>query len=410
LPIRVEPKPKHRKRLQNIFLDNRGFPGQSNEYDHVLHDIDSGPILRKLKYPKPDLNAPPDPAHHLPFIPKKHKAQMHQDMDLLHLAPNLQEQVYSLIRECWSVFDGKGVFVPVKNYECVIDTGNARPIAVKKILYGECKTVIMRCCIASLAKVGHIVQITDGPWLFKALLAAKSHQEHVHNIKDFVWRFCVNYIPLNGITLQIAYPIPWCDSAVFNKFGAGAWMWMFDAPMGYHQLAVAKLSQEKLAFQGVDAIKWTYTVMPFGPTNGPATFINFIHDIDNVWKELAQQRGLHINEDTNTTIIVDDIVSWADHIHHALTYMRRQLQVCQAYNLSLNLCKSFFFPARFEFVGIDVCEDGNCPAQSKHSLLKMWSAPEFVWDVAKLIGFAQFYSQFIPNFEMRAAPLRTICK
>jgi hypothetical protein len=29
------------------------------------------------------------------------------------------------------------------------------------------------------------------------------------------------------------------------------------------------------------------TVMPFGPTNGPATFINFIHDIDSIWKELA---------------------------------------------------------------------------------------------------------------------------
>jgi hypothetical protein len=30
---------------------------------------------------------------------------------------------------------------------------------------------------------------------------------------------------------------------------------MFDAPMGYHQLAVERASQEKLAFQGVDAIK-----------------------------------------------------------------------------------------------------------------------------------------------------------
>ncbi len=118
---------------------------------------------------------------------------------------------------------------------------------------------------------------------------------------------------------------------------------MFDAPMGYHQLAVAKLSQEKLAFQGVDAIKWTYTVMPFGPTNGPATFINFIHDIDSIWKEQAQQHGIPINEDTNTKIIVDDIVSWADQVRHALAYIRCQLQVCQAYNLSLNLRKSYFF-------------------------------------------------------------------
>jgi hypothetical protein len=46
---------------------------------------------------------------------------------------------------------------------------------------------------------------------------------------------------------------------------------MFDAPTGYHQLAIAVASQEKLTFQGVNAIKWTYTVMLFGPTNGPKT-------------------------------------------------------------------------------------------------------------------------------------------
>jgi hypothetical protein len=84
---------------------------------------------------------------------------------------------------------------------------------------------------------------------------------------------------------------------------------MFDAPMGYHHLAVAPTSQEKLAFQGIDDIKWTYRVMPFGPTNGTETFINFIHDIDSVWKELAQERGVPIDNDTNTKIIVDDIVS-----------------------------------------------------------------------------------------------------
>ena len=373
----------------------------------MLHDIKGGPILHKLKHPQPDLDAPPDPAYYSKFIPEKHEAQMRKDMDLSHLDPDLQEEVYSLIREFWSVFNGKGIFVPVKNYECVIDTGTTRPIAVKKI---ERKTVIMRRCIAALAEVGHIVQITDGQWLFKMLLAAKPHQESVHNIEDFVWRFCVNYIPLNSVTLLIAYPIPRCDSAVFNEFGNGLWLWMFDAPMGYHQLAVEKSSQKKLAFQGVDAIKWTYTVMPFGPTNEPATFINFIHDIDSVWKDLARKLGITIDDNTNTKIIVDDIVSWAETLRQALGYIRCQLKVRQAYNLSLNLRKSSFFMKRFGFVGVDVCNDGNCPAQSKHSLLQTWPAPEFVRDVAKLIGFAQFYSQFIPNFEMRAEPLRTVCK
>jgi hypothetical protein len=44
LPIRVEPKPKRRKRLQNAFMNNRGFPDQSDKYDHMLHGIDGGPI------------------------------------------------------------------------------------------------------------------------------------------------------------------------------------------------------------------------------------------------------------------------------------------------------------------------------------------------------------------------------
>ena len=140
---------------------------------------------------------------------------------------------------------------------------------------------------------------------------------------------------------------------------------MFDLPMGFHQLAVLLASCEKLAFQGVDAIKWTYTVMPSGPTNGPATFITFIHDLDSVWKELARSNGIPIDDNTNTKIIVDDILSWARQIEYALAYMRCQLKVCQAYNLALTLHKSHFFPKRFEFVGVDVCDNGNCPTQSK---------------------------------------------
>ena len=85
------------------------------------------------------------------------------------------------------MFDSKGVFILVKNYECIIDTGNTCPIAVKKILYDERKAVIMQQCIAALAKVGHIEQITDGQWLFKALIAPKPHQETVYNIKDLAF-------------------------------------------------------------------------------------------------------------------------------------------------------------------------------------------------------------------------------
>ncbi len=122
---------------------------------------------------------------------------------------------------------------------------------------------------------------------------------------------------------------------------------------------MSKETQEKLAFQGPDAIKWTYTVMPFGPTNGPATFITMIHDMDSIWKLLSTNSGIKVGKSVDTSIIVDDIFSWAKNFLLALKYIECQLLICKAYRLTLSLKKSHFFPKRLEFVGIDVSPDEN---------------------------------------------------
>ena len=132
--------------------------------------------------------------------------------------------------------------------------------------------------------------------------------------------------------------------------------------------------------------------MPFGPKNGPATFISFMHDLDSVWKDFSTSHGITIDGNTNTCSIVDDVVSWSDSIAKAFAYMRCQLQVFQAYNLSRKLSKSHIFPNRFEFVGVNVCADDNRPALSKHVLLQTWPEPTKMRCIAKFVGFAQFYS------------------
>jgi hypothetical protein len=185
---------------------------------------------------------------------------------------------------------------------------------------------------------------------------------------------------------------------------------LWDAPLGYHQIGVSPCSQDKLAFAGPDATKWTYNVMPFDPIHNPPTFIAFIHDLDSTWKDLACQHGIVIDEDTNTNIIVDDIFGYAKTLTLALMYMECQLKVAQSQKLSLSLKKSSIFPKRVEFVGIDVCPDGNRPAMSKHQLLTHWPTPVVVRNVAKSVGFLQFYSQFIPNFKVQISPLRNIMR
>jgi hypothetical protein len=45
---------------------------------------------------------------------------------------------------------------------------------------------------------------------------------------------------------------------------------------------------------------------------------------------------------------------------------------------------------------------------SNHDLLHHWPLPKLVQDVASFVGFLQFYSSFIPHFEVCTLPLRKI--
>ena len=256
--------------------------------------------------------------------------------------------------------------------------------------------------------MGHVHQIHDGKWLSNPLLAAKPHQENVTDIENFVWCFCVNYIPLNAVTKIIAMPIPRCDTAVGMDFGGSKFRWLMDAISGYNQIKVAKSSQDKLAFAGPRCTKYTWKVMTFGPVNGPVIFVVFIHDLDTTWKAHAETKGIVFNDASGTRIIVDDILSWVPTFEDFITYLCCQLDVCMSQNLSLSLKKCLFCPDRMEFVGHDVCINGNRPAQSKHSLLRSWPPFKVACDVASFLGFLNFYSMYIPYFEQRVACLRPL--
>ncbi len=115
--------------------------------------MEGGIILQKLKHPASPLDEV-DPLFFCTHDKAKHGEQMQHDLNLSHLEPQVHNRVYVLVKKYWPVFDKNGVFVPVKHYECVIDTGNSPPIAIKKILCGPNETHIMRKAITALEKVG----------------------------------------------------------------------------------------------------------------------------------------------------------------------------------------------------------------------------------------------------------------
>ena len=71
-----------------------------------------------------------DPALSCTFNEKEHGPKLDKEVDIFHLLEGVGVQVRQLFTKYWDVLAHKGLFVPVKVYKCVIDTGSARPISV----------------------------------------------------------------------------------------------------------------------------------------------------------------------------------------------------------------------------------------------------------------------------------------
>jgi hypothetical protein len=70
-PIRPAVKPKKGAKRKNVFVDDRGFPDLSDEYDTLLENIDGGTVLRKQRHPARPWDEI-DPAFNIQYDKSKH--------------------------------------------------------------------------------------------------------------------------------------------------------------------------------------------------------------------------------------------------------------------------------------------------------------------------------------------------
>ena len=108
--------------------------------------------LRKRLHPAPPLDTI-DPDFNVAFDNIRHGPKLEKELNIDHLADPQQGRLRALIKEFWCVFNEKGVMIPVKDYECVIDTGNHAPIACKSVTYGILETPIIQQAISSLLEL-----------------------------------------------------------------------------------------------------------------------------------------------------------------------------------------------------------------------------------------------------------------
>ena len=71
---------------------------------------------------------------------------------------------------------------------------------------------------------------------------------------------CISYRELNKVTQSFEYPIGLCDDAI-EYFGDASGILYFiclDKIQGYHQIDVWVVGRKKLAFFGLDGLKYAF--------------------------------------------------------------------------------------------------------------------------------------------------------
>ena len=143
--------------------------------------------------------------------------------------------VIQIIKDNWDSFCEVGAARPMLDFEFCIDTGDAKPTCCRQPKYGVHEGKIMSKQISDLENNNWIRDCT-GPWGALLLLAAKPHQESCTNIDQFVWRLCVSYRALNGVTRSFEFPIPRCSDSIEDLGDSYGKLYFIslDARSGYH--------------------------------------------------------------------------------------------------------------------------------------------------------------------------------
>jgi hypothetical protein len=135
------------------------------------------------------------------------------------------------------------------------------PIANASYKISPLELVELKVQLQGLLDKGFI-RPSSSPWGYLALFISK---------KDKDLRLCVDYRPLNVVTIKKKYPLP-CIDILFDQLAGAQVFSKIDLRSGYHQIKIHAKDIPKAAFTMRYGL-YEYLVMSFGLTNVSAHFM-----------------------------------------------------------------------------------------------------------------------------------------
>jgi len=171
-----------------------------------------------------------------------------------------------------------------------------------------------------------------------------------------------------------------------------------DLRLGYHQIKVKDEDMQKTAFR-TRYRHYEYTVMPFGVTNAPGVFMEYMNRI------------FHAYFDRFIVVFIDDILIYSKSEEEHAKHLKIVLQGLKEKKLYAKLSKCEFWLNEVSFLGHIIYGNGIVVDSSKVNAVSQWETPKSVTEVRRFLGLAGYYHRFIEGFSKLALPLTQLtCK
>jgi hypothetical protein len=162
--------------------------------------------------------------------------------------------------------------------------------------------------------------------------------------KDKEMRLCVDYRPLNAVTIKNKYPFPRID-ILFDQLAGAQMFTKIDLRSGYHQIKIRAEDIPKTAFTMRYGL-YEYLVMSFGLTNAPAHFMYLMNSV--FMPEL----------DKFVMVFIDDILIYSRSMEEHEEHLRIVLQWLREHQLYAKFSKCEFWIKEVPFLCHVVSPEG----------------------------------------------------
>jgi transposase InsO family protein len=209
-------------------------------------------------------------------------------------------------------------------------------------------------------------------------------------------RFCVDYRKLNAVTKKNRYPLPLIDETLARVSRAKIFT-KLDIRQAFHRIRVDPDSEDLTSFRTRYG-QFKYKVTPFGLTNAPSTFQEFMNE---TLMDLL---------DVCCTAYLDDILIYSDDPQEHEMHVKLVLERLRAAGLQADIKKCEFNVTRTKYLGFIVSTDGVEVDPEKIAVIMQWKYPRTVKGVQSFLGFCNFYRRFIQDYGRLAAPLTQLTR